>query len=39
MSVMRTLEKQTRDEVRRLGGNVGLEAILDMLHVKDPETG
>jgi hypothetical protein len=30
---MHSLERQTRDEIRRLGGNEGLEAILDMLHV------
>ena len=33
LSVIRTLEQQTRDEIRRLGGNVGLEKIIDGLHV------
>jgi geranylgeranyl diphosphate synthase, type III len=30
---MRTLEKQTRDEIQRLGGNIKLERIVDMLHI------
>ena len=33
LSVMRTLEKQTWDEIQRLGGNIKLERIVDMLHV------
>ncbi|KAG1716218.1 hypothetical protein ID866_958 [Astraeus odoratus] len=34
--VMRSLERQARAEVARLGGNVVLEAILDNLKVDDP---
>jgi len=37
LDVMRNLEKQTRDEIRRLGGNEGLDAIMDFLHVEDPK--
>jgi geranylgeranyl diphosphate synthase type 3 len=33
LSVLRTLEKQTRDEIQKLGGNVKLEAIVDTLHI------
>jgi len=33
LGVIRTLEQQTRDEIRRLGGNVSLEKIVDGLHV------
>jgi geranylgeranyl diphosphate synthase, type III len=33
LSVLRTLEKQTRDEIQRLGGNSKLEGIVDTLHV------
>lgn len=33
LGVIRTLEQQTRDEIQRLGGNVGLERIVDGLHV------
>ena len=33
LSVLRTLEKQTRDEIQRLGGNVKLEGIVDTLHI------
>ncbi|KIM76617.1 hypothetical protein PILCRDRAFT_797172 [Piloderma croceum F 1598] len=33
LSVLRTLEKQTRDEIQRLGGNLKLEGIVDTLHV------
>lgn len=33
--VMVTLERQVHDEIRRLGGNRGLEAILKMLYVPD----
>ncbi|VDC02873.1 unnamed protein product [Peniophora sp. CBMAI 1063] len=36
LNVLRVIEKQTRDELARLGGNPRLEAILDMLHVKQP---
>ncbi|KAF9483315.1 terpenoid synthase [Pholiota conissans] len=35
LSVLANLEKQTRAEIARLGGNRGLEAIMDMLHVED----
>jgi geranylgeranyl diphosphate synthase, type III len=35
--VMTTLERQARAEIARLGGNPGLEAILDAMHV--PEEG
>ncbi|KAJ6466956.1 isoprenoid synthase domain-containing protein [Mycena sanguinolenta] len=34
-SVLKNLEKQVRTEVARLGGNKGLEAIVDTLAVKD----
>ncbi|KAJ6600766.1 isoprenoid synthase domain-containing protein [Mycena sp. CBHHK59/15] len=34
-SVLQNLEQQTRAEVARLGGNKGLEAIIDALSVKD----
>ncbi|KZP19372.1 terpenoid synthase [Athelia psychrophila] len=34
LDVMRTLEKQIRDEIQRLGGNVKLEKIVDTLHVE-----
>ncbi|KAH9928051.1 isoprenoid synthase domain-containing protein [Amylocystis lapponica] len=33
--VLRSLEQQTRDEIARLGGNAGLERIMDALHVDD----
>ncbi|EMD33194.1 hypothetical protein CERSUDRAFT_160767 [Gelatoporia subvermispora B] len=33
--VLRNLEKQIRSEISRLGGNEGLEAIMDALQVKD----
>ncbi|KAH9474858.1 Geranylgeranyl pyrophosphate synthase [Psilocybe cubensis] len=33
LSVMANLEAQTRAEISRLGGNKGLEAIMDLLHV------
>ncbi|KAF9559765.1 terpenoid synthase [Agrocybe pediades] len=33
LSVLDNLEAQTRAEIRRLGGNKGLEAIMDFLHV------
>ena len=35
LGVIRTLEQQTRDEIRRLGGNVSLEKIVDGLHVDE----
>ena len=31
--VLRSLERQTREEIARLGGNKGLEKIMDALHV------
>jgi geranylgeranyl diphosphate synthase type 3 len=34
-SVLVTLDKQARDEIRRLGGNAKLEGILDYLKVPD----
>ncbi|KDQ56446.1 hypothetical protein JAAARDRAFT_208125 [Jaapia argillacea MUCL 33604] len=37
LSVLRVLEKQARDEIRRLGGNVGLERIMDALHVDEED--
>jgi len=33
LSVLKTLEKQTRDEIRKLGGNIKLEGIVDTLHI------
>lgn len=33
LSVLDTLENQMRCEIRRLGGNPGLEQLIDMLHV------
>jgi len=33
LSVLVNLEAQTRSEIARLGGNKGLEAIMDFLHV------
>jgi len=35
LSVLANLEAQTRAEIARLGGNKGLEAIMDFLHVDD----
>jgi len=35
LSVLKNLEGQTRAEIARLGGNKGLEAIMDMLHVDE----
>lgn len=35
--VLATLMQQARDEVRRLGGNKGVEAILEKLVVKHGE--
>ncbi|KAF9461847.1 isoprenoid synthase domain-containing protein [Collybia nuda] len=33
LSVLHNLEAQTRQEIQRLGGNKGLEKIMDLLHV------
>lgn len=33
LQVMKTLERQVHNEIRRLGGNHGLEAILAMLYI------
>jgi geranylgeranyl diphosphate synthase type 3 len=35
LSVLANLEEQTRREIERLGGNKGLEAIMDLLHVDE----
>jgi len=35
LGVLRTLESRIRGEIQKLGGNLGLEAIIDMLHVED----
>jgi geranylgeranyl diphosphate synthase type 3 len=35
LSVLTNLEAQTRAEIARLGGNRGLEAIMDLLHVDE----
>jgi geranylgeranyl diphosphate synthase type 3 len=35
LSVLRTLEKHTRDEIQKLGGNARLEGIVDVLHIDD----
>ena len=37
-NVLTKLNKQARDEVARLGGNPGVEKILDMLVVKEDGT-
>lgn len=34
LSVLDNLEAQTRHEIQRLGGNLGLEKIMDLLHVE-----
>jgi len=34
-SVLTNLEAQTRNEIAKLGGNKGLEAIMDLLHVEE----
>ncbi|TFY63659.1 hypothetical protein EVJ58_g3121 [Rhodofomes roseus] len=34
--VLRSLENQIREEIARLGGNGGLERIMDALHVDEP---
>jgi len=35
LGVLRSLEKRTMDELKRLGGNPGLEAIMDTLHIHE----
>jgi len=35
LSVLANLEVQTRAEIARLGGNKGLEAIMDLLHIDE----
>lgn len=35
IGVLRNLERQTRDEIQKLGGNPGLEAIMDALHINE----
>ena len=35
LSVLANLEGQTRREIARLGGNKGLEALIDVLHVEE----
>ncbi|RXW23685.1 hypothetical protein EST38_g2152 [Candolleomyces aberdarensis] len=35
LSVLQTLEKQTLQEIKRLGGNEKLEKIMDLLHVDE----
>lgn len=37
LSVLEKLEIQTRGEVQRLGGNLALEKLLDLLHVGPAE--
>lgn len=37
LAVMKNLERQARDEIKRLGGNTKLEAIIDTLVVHDHE--
>ncbi|KAJ7510838.1 isoprenoid synthase domain-containing protein [Mycena galericulata] len=39
LNVLERLEKQARAEVKRLGGNPGLDAILDVLHVDGASLG
>ncbi|KAF8341870.1 terpenoid synthase [Amanita rubescens] len=36
LSVLETMEGQVREEIARLGGNRGLEALVEYLHVKVP---
>jgi geranylgeranyl diphosphate synthase type 3 len=36
LGVLRTLERQARSEIARLGGNEGLERIMDAMHVEGP---
>jgi len=35
--VLDTLERQSREEIKRLGGNPKLEALMDMLAVAAPK--
>jgi geranylgeranyl diphosphate synthase type 3 len=35
LSVLVNLERQARAEIARLGGNEGLEVIMDFLHVDE----
>jgi geranylgeranyl diphosphate synthase type 3 len=37
LSVLANLEAKTRMEIARLGGNEGLEAIMDLLHVDETD--
>jgi geranylgeranyl diphosphate synthase type 3 len=37
LGVLRTLERQARAEIARLGGNEGLEKIMDLMHVPGTE--
>ncbi|KAG5642514.1 hypothetical protein DXG03_002615 [Asterophora parasitica] len=37
-SVLESLEAQTRQEIKRLGGNAALERIMDLLHVERPKS-
>ena len=37
LSVLTNLEAQTRAEIARLGGNSGLESIMDFLHVAETQ--
>ncbi|KAF8229567.1 terpenoid synthase [Tricholoma matsutake] len=39
LSVLDSLEAQTRQEIQRLGGNQGLEKIMDRLHVDAAKSG
>ncbi|KAL0955555.1 hypothetical protein HGRIS_001794 [Hohenbuehelia grisea] len=38
LAVIHNIEQQTRAEIARLGGNVGLDKIMDALHVDAPTT-
>ena len=38
LSVLAKLEEQTRREIASLGGNKGLEAIMDLLHIDETKT-
>ena len=35
VSVLRVIEAKTRAEIATLGGNVGLDRIMDLLHVDE----
>ncbi|OJA20804.1 hypothetical protein AZE42_06518 [Rhizopogon vesiculosus] len=39
LAVMQSLERQVRNEIARLGGNLQLERILDTLHIEHDLTG